>query len=288
MKLRTSCILAAMAILAFGTLASANIHTITQVLYYNDSDGTKDGIGGPSPKFTCTVDTAACTNLLLTTWTPGATYGFNGFGFYATGHTLSSVSANIVDHAVGDNLVTNTSGSDNYYQYSVGISAKFSLNSALLSNFGTGSFLTDNVITASSAGNGSTACAADGPFTGTDGNMYDSTGCLFLNGTGSNSSADPSGFKNMHTNGVNVGSTASFTTASTVNIYEAVKGSFNAGSSGGSGTGNGTSLAGTEIDLIYTYDDGITSATPEPATLLLLGSGLSFLGAKLRRRSARS
>jgi len=42
-----------------------------------------------------------------------------------------------------------------------------------------------------------------------------------------------------------------------------------------------------EVDYLYTLPNGNQPSVPEPATLLLLGSGLSFVAAKLRRRAVR-
>jgi hypothetical protein len=289
MKFRTSCILAAVAIFAFGTMASANIHTITQTLYYESTAGA-NGVGGASPFWDCSGDGGnpsfpACDNLLKTDFNPSVTYTFHGFGFYSTGFNLSTASVVVTDHTVGTMTVTNDSGANHYFKFAVGAIAEFSLNSALLTNAGTAAFFTDQLNAASSAGGGTSTCSQSGGGVGTDGNTYDSTGCLFLTSGGSSSHANVGGYMNTPPTGTGQ-STSAYSGNSNVNIYEAVQGNFSV--TGASGHGNGASFAGSEVQLVYTYDDGIHSATPEPATLLLLGSGLSFLGAKLRRRAARS
>src|ERR1022692_3749568 len=136
MKFRTSLLLAALAIMACGTVASAFPVTITQTLYYESTAGATGNAGG-APDYTCTSSGVPCTGLLNGTW--NAIYGFNGYLSYGTGVGAFSVTAQIIDHFAGNLTVSQTSGNTGFYAYEFGGLNYFSLTSPA----GVSPFLTD-------------------------------------------------------------------------------------------------------------------------------------------------
>jgi hypothetical protein len=269
-------------------MASAFPVTITQILYYN---GNNAGSATGSPAYSCTSNSSqgtpetnplACTSLTATNWS--ATYAFNGYGFYNTGFGLSSVGVVAIDHVIADVALANNSNSNTWDAFEVGAITKFGTANTLLSGVNTsaGVFLTDGLQAAGSTPASFTGgCAADGtPLPG----HFDSTGCIYLTSSGGGANADPSGFVNTTNGSVGLNNSL-FTGAGAVDLYEYVVGHQQQAGTNVNSTPN--SSVGSELILTYTYDNGIHSATPEPATLLLLGSALSFLGAKLRRRAVK-
>jgi len=82
-------------------------------------------------------------------------------------------------------------------------------------------------------------------------------------------------------------SNGAFEGSGTTDVYWGVQGLLNSAISGsGTGASSGFSdYVGTELILEYNYTPG--STIPEPGTLLLLGSGLTFAASRLRRRIAK-
>jgi hypothetical protein len=74
--------------------------------------------------------------------------------------------------------------------------------------------------------------------------------------------------------------------SNTANIFYQVLGTQDESGPTGNVTFAISNYVGTEIILTYDYEMTPTGGTPEPTTLLLLGSGLSFVAARLRRRTA--
>jgi len=76
-----------------------------------------------------------------------------------------------------------------------------------------------------------------------------------------------------------------WTTGSEVPIYWSAAGAF-FGFAPTPGQANASTKAGVQVEVEYNYSQAPSVGTPEPATLLLLGSGLSFVAARLRRRAS--
>lgn len=76
-----------------------------------------------------------------------------------------------------------------------------------------------------------------------------------------------------------------FTGAGQFTIYAQMSGSVVDGLGNGVNAANQVAGSGIEVEIVYFY--GPAGAVPEPGSLLLLGSGLAFVGTKLRRRLTR-
>jgi len=295
MRIRFSCLLVGAAILALGTMAFAqpaigvscnggsptNVCTITETLYY---PGTTANTTATSTQ-NYTVPTSGNpmgANLIQSNWT--AQYTFDNYGFFSTGYTLAGSSLTAYDSSYASENLTLANGNPVYVGYGVKISDQFSLSSVFSGNLILDSH--DTISSATNGDNGDTTglgdyinCDQNNP-SPTNGST-DTTGCVYLTSTGGG--ALESGYLNTS----KTGSTAAFTGSGTTNIYEQVTGSVAV--SGPTGTGDipNTSIAASEVVLTFTYDitsTGPTSGTPEPATLLLLGTGLSFVASRLRRK----
>jgi hypothetical protein len=287
MRSRLSCLLVAVALLGFGTLAFADpnvsvnctgsptqVCTITEVLYYPGSNagspGTATGTQNYSP---ASAGNPTGTNLVTATWQ--AIYTFDDYGFFNTGYSLQSSTFTAMDTSTATETLQQTSNVDNYYGYAVSVNDAFTLNSSF-----SGHFLLDTNNTIGSAPDTTSNyenCNADqNAFNG----GTDTSGCVYL--TSGGTPITESGFYNSSASIATP--TALKTGNTTTNIYEQVTGVADInGPSPNSDAPNG-STAASEVVVTFTYDvPPPSTGTPEPATLLMLGTGLSFVASRLRR-----
>jgi hypothetical protein len=303
MKIRLSCSLVAVVVLlGIGTMANAQpligvscagpVCTITETLYFPGaqvcgSNGPVAGcnnVGNPANATNAmnyvapTTGNPTGTNLVVSTW--DAVYTFDTYGFFNTGYSLASSTTTVHDASTGFVTLSQTSGGNNYYGWAIGVADTFTLNP----DFIDGAFITDSN-TIGSTGlttTGSTGylhCAHDvvSPINGST----DSTGCVYLVTGGG--TVPESGFGNTVASAATPGALTT-NVSGTANIYEQVIGADTInGPAPDSFSPNGASGA-SEIVLTFTYDlPQSNNGTPEPATLLLLGTGLSFVASRLRR-----
>jgi len=299
MRIRFSCLLVGAAILALGTMAFAqpligvscnggsptNVCTITETLYYAGT-GVANGVGnfGTATATQNYVAPSAVnptgTNLTSSTWQ--ATYTFDTYGFFATGQSLVSSSFQVFDATTGTIALSETSGGPGYYAYSIGANDVFSLSSAFA-----GHVIIDTATAKASnaaPSNIGVDCNADGlPTNG----ATDSSGCVYL--VSSAASVTESGYANTSAS-TTAPSALTTGVSGTTNIYEQVTGSASiSGPTPNSDVPNNVA-GGSEVVVTFTYD--VTTqgppptGTPEPATLLLLGTGLSFVASRLRRNKS--
>jgi hypothetical protein len=299
MRIRFSCLLVGAAMLALGTMAYAQpliggptcvgtnppVCTITETLYFSGT-GNANGAGNFGTA-TSTQNYVAPTsgnpngtNLTSSTWQ--ATYTFDQYGFFATGYALASSSFTVYDATTGSIALSQTTGGPGYYGYNIGAVDEFSLTSSFT---GIGHSIISDDSTAAASNEAQTPppaysnCAGDA-VSPTNGST-DSTGCVYL--VSGASSVIEGGYNN--TSASTTAPLILTTGSSTANIYEQVTG--NAGISGPSPNSDApNSAAGaSEVVVTFTYDGPSSSVggTPEPATLLLLGTGLSFVASRLRR-----
>ncbi|GEM_PF-6512125 len=293
MKIRMFCTFVALAVLSLGTMAYADTFgTITQVLFYPGTGGPIGGTGTSSQNYTpASVAHPNGTGLVTATWT--ASYTFNQYGFYAGslpgGATFVNLSVTAVDTETGTITLSQSSGTDGYYAYDVGTTDNFTTDPAF-----NNTFIFDQTQAAGSIGGTSAACQGN-PSLNANGST-DAQGCVDLRASGS--AVTKSGFNNTVMND-STGSgpsgadgsgnlvNSNFTGAGTVTLYEQVKGIAGIqGTSPDSDTPNSSSAA-TELVLVYTYDIPGPNNTPEPGTLLLLGTGLSFVASRLRKSAVK-
>jgi len=298
---------------------SGTVCTVTETLYYagynSGTDGVTSGGGNgvgtnqqnytaPAPG-TSGSGAGGSSGLIATNWT--ASYAFDTFSAIATAdnitYNMASAAVKVVDSTVGTISMSQSNQSGpGWYGYAVTTTADFSTNSTPTNG---NSFITDvdsdvnsgynpfygepNGNTSGNAG----ACSMDG---GTNNGNFDYVNglnpkeqdtCVYLTENGP--SVSVSGYDNTAQNYTSSGAgdfylpTSEFLTGSSLTLYETVASS--GGANGASENSSASAGAGTEIQLVYTYDLPSTgpTGTPEPATLLLLGTGLSFVASRLRR-----
>jgi len=271
-----------------------NVCTITETLYFpgtqvcgaNPPPGCNNtgnpGIATSTQKYVAPSNgNPTGTNLVTSTW--DAVYTFDTYGFFNTGFALASSAVTVHDASTGFVTLSQSSGGPSYYGWAVGVVDTFTTNP----NFTSSPFITDTNTEGSAAitvngPSGYTHCAADNA-TPSNGST-DSTGCVYLVSGGGQ--VPESGFSNTVTSGAAPG-TLTTNTPGTASIYEQVVGADTInGPTSNSDAPNGASGA-SEIVLTFTYDlPQQNNGTPEPATLLLLGTGLSFVASRLRRNKS--
>jgi len=307
MKLRLFCLLIAVGLFGFATMASAqpligvnclgNVCTITETLYFtgnqtcgsNPPEGCNNtgnpGVATGTQNYVApSAGNPTGTNLVNTTW--DAVYTFDTYGFFNTGYALAGATLMAFDSSTGNETLSQTSGANHYYGWGVGVVDAFTLNS----NFESSPFLVDNNTEGSDAGTttgttGYLSCAGNPPPSGSNApaeGAEDSTHCVYLASGGA--AVNESGFSNTSMSIAAPGALTS-NIAGTANVYEEVNGADTLnGPTSNSDAPNGAAGA-SELVLTFTYDLP-SNGTPEPATLLLMGTGLSFVASRLRRNKS--
>jgi hypothetical protein len=290
--------------LSFGTMAHAALYTITQTLYYtgNNTGPENDGVGTSVQNYIPpSAGDPSGVGLLGTTW--DASFTFNDFGFYNVLLPLYNVTVSVVQSTTGDETLAQTSTRSGFYAYGVGTDAVFTTDSA----FNNTIFGADSLVVGSDPGTSTVpgppslklnSCSGTGDPSLTNGST-DSTGCVYLvqpvtssNPTGGTpSGVFVSGYANVASSdatnpitGTDAGgnlANSNFAGSGTSSIYEEVEGLATITGADPDTLAPDGSAAGTEITLTFTYG---TPDVPEPATLLLLGTGLSFVASRLRRK----
>jgi hypothetical protein len=304
MKTRTSCLLTVLAVMAFVVGAHADFE-YTPTLYYNLGTLSTDP---------CTTNlNQQCATTNLTVGSPSSdvlppTAGFQTLlgTVIPNGATLTQVQVLVSNFLVGMSTdvgtLNNGSGTNDYY---------FRDKSDLyfgVDNTGTlfydGKLITEERLstTAQGATNTFTAWANSGPGPNINStpNVVDgsvsadeekpcnlSPSTQSKGGTKGFCKADQSGDLNYVNQNYGSFLLSQFNVNSTVPIFWQTTNN-NVTSASNLSAHTETDYIGVEIQVNYFYNFPTQqTGVPEPATLLLLGSGLSFVGAKLRKRSVK-
>jgi hypothetical protein len=289
MRNRLSCLLLAVAVLSLGTMAFAQI-TVTETLFYNNTSSTLNptwSSSGTTAGYACPGGTAspsgACTSVQAS---GGSPVDFTFTTTIPVGDTYVGGSATIsaVDVSTGSDTVKPTTNTG-WVAFKVATDSQFA---STLGNLGVSDLINSVITDAVSSG----ALIAGSPnsalCSGTDSNSantanpqpgdFDTTGCLYYSAGGPNAVA--TGFGSAAPT-ANVSSL--FSANSTLSIFELI--SDQSTDSGSNITSTRASSGATELVFTYQYSLPPSGVTPEPATLLLLGTGLSFVASRLRRRN---
>jgi hypothetical protein len=320
MKMRFLCSLVVLCFVSFGTLAYALptpvyscvglTCTVTQTLYYTGTTtggtfGTQtfpnDGVAGNTQNYTAPNGGVGSgsglggSSLVSANWE--ASYTFATYNSLSTGYGLVSAVVHVVDATTGTISASQNSGAGSWYGYTATTTALFSTNinptfaNDFLADGNTDAFSgvntnnTQNTFTTPAACQANSALTNGAMDTSGDACVYltnnpslNSGGYVSISGYTNNAASSTAGGANLPT--------TTFTTGSGV-LYELVTST--GGANGQSQSSSESGAAGSEVQVIYTYQlpgPPPPGGTPEPATLLLLGTGLSFVASRLRRNKS--
>jgi len=265
----------------FSTAAAANA---AFACFGTVTNGYSDG---SSPSACSALSGSAVSNNNVSGGTSDETQTLQNFqfqGFNVAGNTLNSITFQIANYTyILSNAFAGTGANLSYNMTNqIQLATSNTQSAGLLTNPFYQDYLnsTNNVAAYNqySVPNGTTSSTV------TDYSSEDSTATVTQSGLAPGAKiTEPWGTKNDGVNNFTTSAlNAAFTGAGTVNLYWNVL-----GVQSESGPANAqvffSDYAGAEIIITYNYSPNPTG-TPEPATLLLLGSGLTFVAARLRRR----
>lgn len=288
MRIRFSCLLVGAAILALGTMAFAqpligvtcnggvptNVCTITETLYFPGNSG--GGVATSTQDYVApSAGNTSGTNLVA--GPAVATYSFDNYGFFNTaGDTFVSAKFQAMDATTGS---VSLQGTNTWYAYSIAAQDTFSFSSVF-----SGHIIVDTSTAAGSSVATSGGCQDD---SATTNGAVDSTGCVYL--TASASPVVESGFNNTSVQTTSNTLLAPFEGSGTSTVYEQIEGVASISGPTPNTDAPNSATGASEAILSFTYDvpNGTPpTGTPEPTTLLLLGTGLSFVASRLRRNKS--